>query len=54
MKISKISNGTINSGCVIEPTDQKNLFEIDKDEIIRIFKDKGALIFRNFDLNKKI
>ena len=53
MKISKISNGTINSGCVIEPTDQKNLFEIDKDEIIRIFKDKGALIFRNFDLNKK-
>ncbi len=53
MKISEISNNVTSSGCIVEPSDQTNIFEIDKNEIIEIFKDKGVIIFRNFNLKKE-
>ena len=52
MKISEISNDITSIGCIVEPSNQKNIFKIDKNEIIRIFKNKGIIIFRNFNLHK--
>ena len=53
MKISEISNNITSTGCIVEPSQQTNIFKIDKNEIIKIFKEKGFIIFRNFNLNKK-
>ena len=51
-KISEISNTITSAGCILEPSDQKDIFAIDKNKIIEIFKNKGVIIFRNFNLNK--
>ena len=53
MKISEISNNITSSGCIVEPSEQTNIFEINKNEIIELFKDKGVIIFRNFNLSKE-
>ncbi|MDA9698800.1 TauD/TfdA family dioxygenase [Candidatus Pelagibacter sp.] len=53
MKISEISNNKTSAGYILEPLKQKNIFEIDKQEFIKIFKEKGVIIFRNFNLNKE-
>ena len=53
MKISEISNNKTSAGCILEPLKEKNIFEIDKQEFVKIFKENGVIIFRNFNLNKE-
>ena len=52
MKTRNISNKIFGCGSIIEPTNEKDIFELDSNQIIKLFEDKGVLIFKNFNLNK--
>ena len=54
MKISNISDKIISKGCIIEPSYQKNLLKLNKNRIIDIFKERGFIIFRNFQIKKEL
>jgi alpha-ketoglutarate-dependent taurine dioxygenase len=53
MIIKKFSKKINQNGCVILPTKNKDLFNLDNKEISNIFKNKGFILFRNFKFEKE-
>ena len=52
MKTSIISEKILKGGCLIEPSDEKSIFQLSKQKLVNIFEEKGLIIFRNFNLDK--
>ena len=52
MKITELSDKIEDGGCVIEPKGNKGLADIDRNEIIKIFENKGIILFKNFNIDK--
>ena len=52
MKTNNISDKIFGCGSIIEPTNEKDIFELDSNQIIKLFENKGVLIFKNFNLIK--
>ena len=48
MKTTELSDKIEDGGCVIEPNGNKGLADIDRNEIIKIFENKGIILFKNF------
>ena len=53
MKTSIISQKISNGGCLIEPSHEGSIFELNKENLVNIFEEKGLIVFRNFNLDKK-
>ena len=52
MKITELSDKIEDGGCVIEANGNKGLADIDRNEIIKIFENKGIILFKNFNIDK--
>ena len=52
MKIYKLSNKFDDDGCIIKPSSEKSIFDLNKKKIVSIFKKKGVIIFKGFKINK--
>ena len=52
MKTTELSNKIEDGGCVIEANGNKGLADIDRNEIIKIFENKGIILFKNFNIDK--
>ena len=52
MKTTELSDKIEDGGCVIEPNGNKGLADIDRNEIIKIFENKGIILFKNFNIDK--
>ena len=52
MKTTELSDKIEDGGCVIEPKGNKGLADIDRNEIIKIFENKGIILFKNFNIDK--
>ena len=52
MKIYKLSNKFDDDGCIIKPSSEKSIFDLNKKKIVSIFKKKGIIIFKGFKINK--
>ena len=53
MKTSILSKKIYQGGCLIEPSNEKTIFQLKKKELANIFERKGLIIFRNFNLKKE-
>ena len=52
MKITELSDKIEDGGCVIEANGNKSLADIDRNEIVKIFENKGIILFKNFNIVK--
>ena len=52
MKITELSDKIEDGGCVIEANGNKSLADIDRNEIVKIFENKGIILFKNFNIAK--
>lgn len=52
MKTTKLSDKIEDGGCVIEANGNKGLLDIDRNEIIKIFENKGIILFKNFNIDE--
>ena len=52
MKTTELSNKIEDGGCVIEADGNKSLADIDRNEIVKIFENKGIILFKNFNIDK--
>jgi len=52
VKTTELSDKIEDGGCVIEPNGNKGLADIDRNEIIKIFENKGIILFKNFNIDK--
>lgn len=52
MKTTELSDKIEDGGCVIEANRNKGLADIDRNEIIKIFENKGIILFKNFNIDK--
>ena len=52
MKITELSDKIEDGGCVIEANGNKSLADIDRNEIVKIFENKGIILFKNFNIDK--
>ena len=52
MKTTKLSDKIEDGGCVIEANENKDLLDIDSNEVIKIFENKGIILFKNFNIDK--
>jgi len=52
VKTTELSNKIEDGGCVIEANGNKGLADIDRNEIIKIFENKGIILFKNFNIDK--
>ena len=52
MKTTKLSDKIEDGGCVIEANGNKGLLDIDRNEIINIFENKGIILFKNFNIDE--
>ena len=52
MKITELSDKIEDGGCVIEADGNKSLADIDRNEIVKIFENKGIILFKNFNIDK--
>jgi len=52
VKITELSDKIEDGGCVIEANGNKGLADIDRNEIIKIFENKGIILFKNFNIDK--
>ena len=49
---TKLSDKIEDGGCVIEANGNKGLLDIDRNEIIKIFENKGIILFKNFNIDE--
>jgi len=52
VKITELSDKIEDGGCVIEANGNKSLADIDRNEIVKIFENKGIILFKNFNIVK--
>tara|TARA_B100001123_G_scaffold442348_1_gene585708 strand:- start:613 stop:1527 length:915 start_codon:yes stop_codon:yes gene_type:complete len=52
VKITELSDKIEDGGCVIEANGNKSLADIDRNEIVKIFENKGIILFKNFNIAK--
>jgi len=52
VKTTKLSDKIEDGGCVIEANGNKGLLDIDRNEIIKIFENKGIILFKNFNIDE--
>ena len=52
MKTTKLSDKIEDGGCVIEANGNKDLLDIDSNKVIKIFENKGIILFKNFNIDK--
>ncbi len=52
MKTTKLSDKIEDGGCVIEANGNKDLLDIDRNKIIKIFENKVIILFKNFNIDK--
>ena len=52
MKIKKLSDKIDDGGCILESSNNEDIFKIKKNIIIEIFEKKGIILFKNFKLDK--
>ena len=53
MKISNISKLFNGGGIILQNQDHKDLKKINKNKIIKLFKEYGIIIFRNYKFDPK-
>ena len=53
MKTSSLSKKISQGGCLIEPSTEKSIFQLNKKDLVNIYEKKGLIIFRNFNLQKE-
>ena len=52
MKTTKLSDKIEDGGCLIEASGNDDLLGIDRNEVIKIFENKGIILFKNFNIDK--
>ena len=50
----KISDKFYGGGIEINPTSKKNIEDLDYDVILNLFETNGFILFRDFNINKKV